>query len=90
MQEYDEIKINGSIPQWMKIIMIFVDRIGFPALAFCLMFYMSYSSLGKVSTAMVQMTTALSEYRVESIAFRNQVIKDHDKLQDCINKVMIK
>lgn len=32
---------NGDIPKFLRLLMMFIDRVGFPVLAFILMFFMS-------------------------------------------------
>lgn len=53
---------NGvEIPALLKLVMIFVDRVGFPILAFVLMFTLSFWGLNKVSTTMDKNTVAITE-----------------------------
>lgn len=81
------ITLNGDVPKWMKLIMLFIDRVGFPALAFCLMFYMAYigiekqtKALDQVTKAIVDNSLAMNEFKISTTDFRTAVIRDHDKL----------
>jgi len=77
MEERGPVTLNGNIPYWLKIIMIFIDRVGFPILAFCLMFWMCYQSIGKVSIAISDNTEALNKMTSTSEHFQRSVTTDH-------------
>ena len=49
----------GDIPSWMRFLMIFIDRVGFPILAFLLMSYMSFVSIARVTDALLKNTELL-------------------------------
>jgi hypothetical protein len=49
-----------ELPNALKVIMAFVDRVGFPILAFVLMFYFAFFSLQKATDALVENTKVLS------------------------------
>lgn len=51
---------NGEIPKFLKLIMVFIDRVGFPVLAFCLMFFFAFFTLQKMTVALVENTRVLS------------------------------
>lgn len=87
MTEYDKITINGNIPQFMKLILLFIDRVGFPILAFCLMFWMSYSSLAKTTDAIASNTQALLEFKSSSKEFQGTVAMEHSKFKDSLDRV---
>ncbi len=64
--------MTEDIPRSMKLIMLFIDRVGFPTMAFLLMAYMSFVTLRKVTDALADNTRALStlgtqfaEHRIE-------------------------
>ena len=79
--EYDKMTIvNGSIPQWMRFLMVFIDRVGFPVIAFCLMFYMAYASLDKVSVAIASNTVALTKLAAVSDQFQTRVTDEHSAM----------
>lgn len=82
MKEYDSITVNGDIPKTLKIAMLFIDRVGFPILAFCLMFWMSYTSLDKVTEALTSNTKALTEFSASSQEFQKNVTMDHKYMLD--------
>jgi hypothetical protein len=51
---------NGEIPKFLKLIMVFIDRVGFPVLAFCLMFYFAFFTLQKMTIALAENTRVLN------------------------------
>ncbi len=53
-------QVNGQLPNFLKLIMVFVDRVGFPVLAFCLMCYFAFFSLQKTTDALMDNTRILS------------------------------
>lgn len=79
MNEYSN--FNGSemtnIPRWMKLILVFIDRVGFPVLAFILMFFMCYQSLDKATVALEGVKTALVEMSATNTAFQARVAAEH-------------
>lgn len=87
MTEYDKITINGDIPKVMKLVLVFIDRVGFPVLAFCLMFWMSYSSLAQATTAINANTQALLEFKTSSKEFQGTVALEHGKFSNGLEKV---
>ena len=88
MKEYQEVKLNGDVPKWMKLLMLFIDRVGFPALAFVLMFYMSYSSLEKVTSAISDTKDALVKLSVSTDSFQRSVIDEHKSFKECQQKLI--
>ena len=46
-------------PGALKWVMVFIDRVGFPIVAFCIMAYMCFVTLDKVKTATEAQTRAL-------------------------------
>lgn len=50
---------DHDIPRTMKLLMTFIDRIGFPILAFLLMAYMFFVNQAKMNEAMRENTLAL-------------------------------
>ena len=67
---------NGDlmeIPKWLKLIMVFIDRVGFPIMAFIMMFYMSSVSIAKVDTTLNTTVRLLSEWQASTIEFRKSM-----------------
>lgn len=87
MTEYDKITINGDIPKFMKLILVFIDRVGFPVMAFCLMFWMSYSSLDKATSAINTNTQALLEFKTSSLEFQVRTSGEHTKIKENQEKI---
>ena len=50
----------GHMPSTLRYIMIFIDRIGFPILAFCIMSYICFVTLNKLTDALTENTRVLS------------------------------
>lgn len=44
------------ITNWMKILMTFIDRVGFPVLAFLLMFWLSHTTMERMKEAIDRQT----------------------------------
>lgn len=80
--------VNGSIPPIMRMTMVFIDRVGFPILAFCLMFAFAYFSMQKMTAALEDNTKALVEMSVASQAFRAKVGVEHENLRERVDKVL--
>jgi hypothetical protein len=72
---------NGDmeLPSFLKMIMVFIDRVGFPVLAFILMFYMAFVSLGKITVVMDKNATVLTEL----VTFEKS---SYDTLKDLIKE----
>ena len=86
MKEYDKIIVNGDVPKAMKLIMLFIDRVGFPVLAFCLMFWMAYISLQRMTDAIQTNTVALTEFSARNVEFCSQVARDHKAMLDTLSR----
>lgn len=71
---------NG-IPNTIKILMIFIDRVGFPVMAFLLMFYMSFFTLKQVTGSIAENTKALVE-------LKNSVNKHTRLTEPAIEKIL--
>lgn len=81
------VTLNGDVPKFMKLVMLFIDRVGFPTMAFLLMFYMANvgmdkqtKALDRVCTALGENSLAMSEFKVSTTDFRNSVVRDHSRL----------
>ena len=89
MNEYG--RMNGddltNIPKWMKLLLVFIDRVGFPVLAFILMFFMCYQTLDKVTNSLKANTEALIEMSAITQAFQTQVAIDHKQFEFELEKV---
>jgi hypothetical protein len=59
MSELDD----EPIPRWLKWLFITINRVGFPIVAFILMWYMCQISITKVVTSVEQNTVVLTEVR---------------------------
>ena len=84
----DRIVLNGDVPKFMKLIMLFIDRVGFPTLAFIAMFYMAYIGIDKQNKALDEVTKAImgnslamTEFKTSTTDFRSTVLKNQDKIQ---------
>jgi hypothetical protein len=81
------ITLNGDIPQVLKIVMVFIDRVGFPVLAFILMFYLSYSGLGKMTTAIESNTLALSKLDGVNANYQKIIIGNQEQIKSDIKEI---
>jgi hypothetical protein len=88
------VTLNGDVPKFMKLIMLFIDRVGFPTMAFFLMFYMAHvgmekqnKALNEVTKALVENSMAMGEFKVSTTDFRFTVLRDHVKLQNDIEEI---
>lgn len=46
----------NELPKTLRLLMVFIDRVGFPVLAFLLMFFYAYQTLNKMTVAVSEMT----------------------------------
>lgn len=98
MTEYDKLKINGEIPLFLKLIMVFIDRVGFPILAFIAIYWLSFSSISKTSEAIQRNTEALIEFSTCSKEFQHTVADSHSErdrklnilLENCMERIRLK
>lgn len=51
---------NIEIPRGLKLVMVFIDRVGFPAVAFILMAWMCFKTLDKMTEALTENTKVLA------------------------------
>ena len=75
-----EYPTNGDIPKSMKLVMIFIDRVGFPVVAFLLMFYMAIISQQRMTASMDKVSETLMEIKASSMAFQNSVSLEHGRM----------
>ena len=59
-RDYDD---DQDIPRWLRWTFIAINRVGFPIVAFGLMWYMAEVSIIKVISTVEQNTTVLAEIR---------------------------
>lgn len=52
---------DTELPKSLKLIMVFIDRVGFPTMAFLLMSYMCFATLEKMTVAINDNTAALTK-----------------------------
>jgi hypothetical protein len=81
---------NGEIPKFLKLTMAFIDRIGFPVLAFILMFYMSFVSITKVTCAVSENTKALTEFSVRSSELQKTMLINQGIIMTDMKTLMLK
>ena len=77
------IVLNEDVPKWLKMVMLFIDRVGFPVLAFLLMFYLCFSSLTKMTAALQDNSAVLRQMKETSQEFQTMVKVDHTQMKDC-------
>lgn len=79
-------KVNG-LPALLRYIMVFIDRVGFPVLAFLLMFYIAFSSSDKMTRVLQENTAAMVKYTTAFEGFQTQVLADHRQMLAVINEI---
>ena len=52
--------MSEELPKNLRLVMLFIDRVGFPAMAFLLMAYMSFVTLNRVTAALNENTKVLA------------------------------
>lgn len=52
--------MESDVPKAMKLTMLFIDRVGFPTMAFLLMAYMCFATLTKITSALMENTRVLT------------------------------
>ena len=72
--------INGEIPKWLKMLMVFIDRVGFPILAFLLMFYVSYVSITRMTAILQDLTLKLTNTTEKAILDHEEIKKEIKRL----------
>lgn len=70
----------SDMPRSVRILMAFINRVGFPIVAFLLIFYVCYVSLGRMTEAMMTMQ--------QSISLSNERIRsDYQQIKDSIDRL---
>lgn len=69
--------MNGEveIPYWMRLVMLFIDRLGFPIMAFFCMLWICYNTISKNTEAINRNTEAIVQLR-ESNEMRTTVLEE--------------
>lgn len=73
----EELQSMNNIPQALRFIMIFIDRVGFPILAFIMMFIMAFLTIK-------ENTTAINKFTASFETFSSQVLKDHSRMMETL------
>ena len=81
------IKLNGDLPQALKIFLLVVDRVGFPTLAFCAIFYVAVISQDKLTKAINENSLALVELKSSNFSFQGVVKSDHEQMKRDIQEI---
>jgi hypothetical protein len=82
-------ELNNDIPKFLKLIMMFIDRVGFPALAFCLMFYLSFVSIQKVTSAVADNTKALVSFSAHSDEIQKIIVGNQGSIMTDLRQIML-
>lgn len=70
-REYDE---DRDIPPWLKWTLASINRVGFPIVAFILMWWMTSNSISKVTEALNQNTLVLMEVKEALVTLHSIVL----------------
>lgn len=54
----------SELPKTLRMIMIFIDRVGFPVMAFLLMFYLCFKTLRENTEAILQVRDVMTTLNV--------------------------
>lgn len=65
----------GDVPKWVEISMIFIERIGFPTVAFLLIYYICYVSINKMTETLESISAEMITQR-KVIEWNNQDLKE--------------
>lgn len=77
----------SEIPKWLKLTMAFIDRVGFPVMAFVMMFYMSYSSINKIDCTLNAVVQMLGEWQTSTGEFRKGTTDKMNNIQASIDRL---
>jgi hypothetical protein len=74
---------NGNLdyPQWLKIVLNVIDRVGFPIVAFGLMWWMSTQSIDKVNCTLEKISAMLIQWETSTTDFRSRALNTLDDLK---------
>jgi len=79
---------NGDflkLPEWIKILMVCIDRVGFPILVSIMMFYVVNVTLAKNTQVLDTVVKSIIEWQVSTVEFRKMTT---DKLCDLRTEVV--
>lgn len=83
MVKVDEVAASGLLKQAST----FIQQVGFPVVAFLLMFYVIYVSQAKMTDALLAQTKAMIEMNITMKAFQEKVAAEHIKMQNDITEI---
>lgn len=83
MKEYDA----TDLPKTARVIVMMVERIGFPVVACLLMFYLGATSLHKIEVALNENTRALSQFMETTVRFQNAVLSEHRRMLEDLDSI---
>lgn len=82
---------DSNIPQTVKTISYFIKQVGFPVVAFLLMFYMTFYSVQRLTDSVNNQTKVLSELTLSIKLFQEDVKSEHkDMIYKFDNVIMRK
>jgi len=81
--QINEIATSGILKQASQ----FIQQIGFPIVAFLLMFYVVVCSQQKMTDAITTQTKVLAEMNITMQEFKAKVQADHDKMQQVLTEL---
>jgi hypothetical protein len=81
---------DANIPQTVKVVSYFIKQVGFPVVAFLLMFYQTFYSLQKLTESVNAQTRALIELSTATRQLQEQAKADHSSIKDKIDDVFRK
>lgn len=78
-----------GIPKTLKLIMVFIDRVGFPVLAFILMFVVAWFGSQEMTKAITKNTEALLTFSTGNLKFQELVCKNQDEIKFDLKMMLI-
>lgn len=78
-----------DVPQWMKIGMLFIERVGFPTVAFLLIYYVCYVSISRMTDTLQGISTEIQLQRKELSTAIDRSWKDHQDIKEQIRELDI-
>jgi hypothetical protein len=76
------VNVDLDIPRWLKLVMAFIDRVGFPILAFLMMWGMCTWYMAKTNTTMETLVIKMTEWQTSTILFRTTTLEKMDSLRN--------
>jgi hypothetical protein len=81
---------DSNIPQIVKTISYFIKQVGFPIVAFLLMFYMTFYSVQKLTDSVNNQTKVLAELTLSMKSFQGEVKSEHKDMTNKFDTIIMR